>query len=295
MAVNKNKKTSYAIVEQTEGIKAFWRKARKYHPLTQEEETSLFTELHSRGIKKQRRDEIIKYISMCNQRLLYSTATTFTTDPVKVLDYINEGNFGILIAIDKFDLSQGVRFYTFASDYVYRAMFEFNSKYGQMVRRSNDKKIGFRLRNIRDEFYTKNQRDPTNDELREIFKERFGIEIKEDVDMLEVNMTSIDLTASEEGDDPVSEVGEFAVSTASTNSYEDEIKREYTERMVNALLGKLSERDRAIVKLNYGIDCDYPMDPDDIAEKFGITRTRVNQILASSLTKMRQLTFNNIH
>lgn len=290
MAVNKNKKIGYSIVEQTEGLRSFWKNARKYKPLTLEEEKSLFAEIKTAD--KRRKGEIVERIVMGNQRILYSTATTFTQDPIKVLDYINEGNIGLLTAIERYNLSYGVRFYTFAADYVYREMFEFNSRCGSIIRRSNDKKIGFRIKAVKDEFFTKNQRDPSNDELREIFKEKFNIDVNDDVDLYDVNVTSIDLDASEDGDDSAAEVGEFAINTASSNGFIENENHEYTEHLISALLSKLSDRERDIVTMAYGIDRDYPMDPDDIAAYFNITRTRVNQILASSLKKMKELTFN---
>lgn len=292
MAVNKLKKSSYSIVQQTDEIKAWWKTTRKYKPLTLEREQYLFSEISEaeKTHDKIRKENAVQEILMSNQRLLYSTATKFTQDPVKVLDYISEGSEGLLLAIGKFDPTKNVRFMTFASDYVYREMFEYNSDYGNIVRRSNDKKIGYRIKAIRDEFYTKNQRDPSNDEIKDILQERYNIDVSDNMDLLDVNVSSLDMPASEEGEDSSSDVGEVAVRTASSNAYLDEEEMEYTEHLVNGLLSTLPERDREIVKMNYGIGYDYPMDPDDIADHFGLTRTRVNQIIASSIKDMR----NNI-
>lgn len=287
MAVDKRKKTICRIVEQTDGIKRYWKDFRKYKSLTAEQERDLF--MQYKNADKKDREKIETILVMSNQRLIYSKALDFTKDPDLIQDYIREGSIGLLKAVERFDLSAGVRFMTFAMDYIYREMFEYNSKYGSLVRRSNDKKIGLRLKAIRDRFYTENEREATNDEIREIFQDKYGIEIKEDVDMLDVNMTSIDDSENAEGDsNDLTETGEFAVATASFNSFIAKEEDEHMHRVVNALLGKLDERSRAIVKLAYGIDCDYPVDPDDIAEKFKITRTRVNQILAAALQDMRK-------
>lgn len=287
MAVNKRKKTICRIVEQTDSIKRYWKDFRKYKNLTAEQERDLF--MRYKSADKKDREKIETILVMSNQRLIYSKALDFTKDPDLIQDYIREGSIGLLKAVERFDLSAGVRFMTFAMDYIYREMFEYNSKYGSLVRRSNDKKIGLRLKAIRDRFYTENEREATNDEIREIFQEKYGIEIKEDVDMLDVNMTSIDDSENAEGDNnDLTETGEFAVATASFNSFIAKEEDEHMHKLVNALLGKLDERSRAIVKMAYGIDCDYPVDPDDIAEKFKITRTRVNQILAAALQEMRK-------
>ena len=297
MAVKKTKKTNFSIVEQTPEIKAWWKVTRKYEVLTPAREKYLFDEIASaeKTHDSVRKDKAVTEIVMSNRRLIYSVATTFTQDPYKIFDYFSRGEDGVMIAIGKFDPTKNIRFMTFASDYVYREMFEFNSDYGQIVRRSNDKKIGYRIKAIRDEFYTKSpeHRDPTNEEIKDILKERYDIDVADDIDLLDVNVSSLDMPASEEGDDSTSDVGEVAVRTASKNAYLDEEEMEYTEHLVNGLLLKLDEREREIVTMAYGIHRDYPMDPDDIADHFGLTRTRVNQILAASIKKMRGIAFNN--
>lgn len=289
MAVNKRKRTSCRIVEQTESMKSYWKDSRKYKPLKPEEERELFEKYPTATAAEKSR--IQATLVMCNQRLIYSKAVEFTRDPDLIQDYIREGSMGLLKAIDKFDLTLGVKFITFAADYIYREMFEYNSRFGSLVRRSNDKKIGARLRGIRDDFYTREERDPTSDELKEIFEKKYNIEIKEDVDMLDVSISSIDDTGGQGNVDSEidqTEMGEFAVTTAAVNGCIEKEEAEHTNRLVSALLSKLSERDREIVKLAYGIGCSFEMNPDDIAEKFHITRTRVNQILANALEDMRE-------
>lgn len=292
MAVNKRKRTSARIVQQTESLKQYWKDSRKYKPLTDQEEQDLFTRYYSASATKSDKECIETILLMSNQRLIYSKALDFTKDPDLIQDYIREGGIGLLTAVKKFDKDKGVRFMTFAVDYIYREMYEYHSKYGELVRRSNDKKIGKRIKSISDAFYTREERDPTADELKEIFKEKYNIDIKEDVDLLPVNMSSIDDTAgpgNADNDLDQTEMGEFAMTTASHNGFINKEEEEYTNYLAHAFLSKLEDpRDREIVELAYGFGLDYEMNPDDIAEKFGITRTRVNQILASALKKMQE-------
>lgn len=292
MAVNKRKRTSARIVQQTESLKQYWKDSRKYKPLTDQEEQDLFTKYYSASATKLDKERIETILLMSNQRLIYSKALDFTKDPDLIQDYIREGGIGLLTAIKKFDKDKGVRFMTFAVDYIYREMYEYHSKYGELVRRSNDKKIGKRIKSISDAFYTREERDPTADELKEIFKKKYNIDIKEDVDLLPVSMSSIDDTTGPGNVDnelDQTEMGEFAVTTASHNGFINKEEEEYTNYLAHAFLSKLEDpRDREIVELAYGFGRDYEMNPDDIAEKFGITRTRVNQILASALKKMQE-------
>lgn len=292
MAVNKRKRTTVRIVQQTESLKQYWKDSRKYKPLTDQEEQELFTRYYSTNATKSDKERIETILLMSNQRLIYSKALDFTKDPDLIQDYIREGGIGLLTAVKKFDKDKGVRFMTFAVDYIYREMYEYHSKYGELVRRSNDKKIGKRIKSISDAFYTREERNPSADELKEIFKEKYNIDIKEDVDLLSVTMSSIDDTTGPgnvNNELDQTETGEFAVITASYNGFINKEEEEYTNRLAHALLSKLEDpRDRKIVELAYGFGLDYEMNPDDIAEKFGITRTRVNQILASALKKMQE-------
>ena len=292
MAVNKRKRTTVRIVQQTESLKQYWKDSRKDKPLTDQEEQELFTRYYSTSATKSDKERIETILLMSNQRLIYSKALDFTKDPDLIQDYIREGGIGLLTAVKKFDKDKGVRFMTFAVDYIYREMYEYHSKYGELVRRSNDKKIGKRIKSISDAFYTREERNPSADELKEIFKEKYNIDIKEDVDLLSVTMSSIDDTTGPgnvNNELDQTETGEFAVITASYNGFINKEEEEYTNRLAHALLSKLEDpRDRKIVELAYGFGLDYEMNPDDIAEKFGITRTRVNQILASALKKMQE-------
>lgn len=292
MTVNKRKRTTAKIVQQTDSLKQYWKDSRKYKPLSEEEEKELFNKYASANITKSEKERIETVLLMSNQRLIYSKALDFTQDPDLIQDYIREGSIGLLTAIKKFDKNRGIRFMTFAIDYIYREMYEYYLKYGELVRRSNNRIIGRRVKNIIDEFYAREERDPSTDELKEIFKEKYNIDIKDNEDLLPFSISSIDTAgpqADAENDADQIESGEFAVSTASSNEYISKEEEEYTNHLAKTFLSRLTDpREREIVELAYGFNRDYEMNPDDIAEKFGITRTRVNQIIAGALKKMRQ-------
>lgn len=290
MSVNKRKRTGTRFVQQTESVKQYWKDYRRHKPLTEEEEKAMLAMYVSDDVTRPEKDRIRTVILMRNQRLIYSKALDFTKDPDLIQDYIREGCIGLLTALEKFDVNKGVRFMTFAMDYIYREMYEYHSRYSGIVRRSNDKRIGRRIRGVRDAFYTREERDPTPDELKEIFKEKYGVDIVEDVDMLDVCMSSID--DSSHGGDEIDQIetGEFATATASFNGFLREEDAEYVNHLANTFLSKLTDsREREIVELAYGFGLPYEMNIDDIAEKFGITRTRVNQIIAGAIKKMREM------
>ena len=133
MAVNKRKRTTRRIVEQTDSIKSYWKGSRKYKPLEPEEERKLFEKYPTAD--KAEKEAIQTRLVMSNQRLIYSMALDFTKDSDLIHDYIREGSIGLLLAIDKFDITQGVKFTTFASDYIYPFCIVNNPVYYMIVKR----------------------------------------------------------------------------------------------------------------------------------------------------------------
>ena len=288
--ISRRKETITRIVERTESLNQYWREVRKYKTLSAEEEKNLFAKYKSTTDKVEK-EKCKEIIALSNQKIIYSKALCFTRDPELIHDYIREGSIGLLKAIEKFDLSMNCRFMTFAIDYIYREMFDYNLKYGSIVRKSNNRKVDIRLKNIREKFYNENEREATNEEIYQIFEDNYGIEIKDVSDILELNTIFIDhcndCDSNDDNDSNLSENGEFAIATAEYNDYNDKVDDDYTHYLVSSFLDKLDERDKNIVKMAYGIGYDFPLGVDIIAKRFNITRTRVNQIIASSIKLMR--------
>lgn len=284
--MNKKKTTLSRFVENTNSIRSFLNDIRKYKILSPEEEKNLFFRYKSCDSKEKK--DIEETVLMSNQRIIYSKALCFTQNPDIVLDYVKEGNFGLLRAMSKFDLNMGVRFITFAIDYIYAAMQEYHLQYGNIVRRSNFRKVGLRLKDVCDNFYSEHQREATQEEIKEIFFEKYGVEIKDNSDMFDIVSVPIVNMNGDEEDEEYTESSEFSKITASYNDYIDTEENEYKKYIVTNLLDKLDERSRNIIKMAYGIDREYPVGLDTIAKKFNITRIRVNQIIADSLKTMRR-------
>lgn len=276
------------IVEQSEELKAYWKEIRRIPVMTATREREIFMQLKAgTGNRKRLIDELV----LSNQRLIYTEAVNFTSNPAKIMDLIIVGSITVqeLIESGSYDYTHnsGASFATYVRNYIHRDMFESFNKEKAIIRRSNELKIGWRISGIKEKFFKENQRDPSTAEIKEILKDKYDIEVGDERDICDVNISYIDGPANNESDDTLCEAGDFAMDTASVNDFEVESEREYKMQKLNQALGCLDEREREIVKLIYGIGYGGPVDADDIAERFNITRTRVQQIRRTAEAKMR--------
>lgn len=272
MIIN-SKNSNVYFVNRNESIDRYLNSIRNYKPLEFEEENMYITRYKVDGDIKAR-DMLVN----CNQRFVYSAAKRFSNDPDTVLELVNEGNIGLIEAIERFDFTQGCRLLTYAQSYIRRNMVRFFCE-NKLVKRPSDKKIGSIVANERAMFYSLNERQPTIEELRSIMLNKYSINVNNDEDMYINDFVYVDDNVADTDDDyTIGDTDTYLKSTSSYNEYEDAIEQENTKAIVLAALSKLDERTQAIVKMLYGIDCDREYSAYELAEMYGMTKTRINQI-----------------
>jgi RNA polymerase sigma factor (sigma-70 family) len=137
-----------------------------------------------------------------------------------------------------------------------------------------------------------NQREPTSEELKDYINQHYpNAEIKDSADVLMVKVSSIDEPVdSEDGDANIGNINAFNAFSASYNEYESESELDHIKTFVDNLMKGLSERDKTIIKMYFGIgqlhNASVPV--SEIADKLGLTQTRVRQIVEDSKEKMRE-------
>lgn len=272
--------------EKTRIIDDFLKEIRNYPVPTQEEENELIRKYHSTHDIS-----IRNYLVCCHQRFVYSAAKRYTVDPELVMELVGEGNLGLIEAIEKFNPDNNNKLLTYAQCYIRRNMNYYLNR-TKIVRRDSDSKIGTRLETERNLFFSNNGRMPTNDELRDIMKEKYEINYISDYDLEIPTFLSTDFVAPncycDEGEvSTFLDSPEFTSHTSCENGYVGAIENDDIKATILAALECLSEREKDIVKMLFGIDYPEDIDPDVIAEKYGITRTRVFQIRAEALKTMK--------
>ena len=272
MIIN-SKNSNVYFVNRNESIDRYLKSIRNYKPLEFEEENMYITRYKVDG-DTAARDMLVN----CNQRFVYSAAKRFSNDPDTVLELVNEGNIGLIEAIERFDFTQGCRLLTYAQSYIRRNMVRFFCE-NKLVKRPSDKKIGSIVANERAMFYSMNERQPTIEELRSIMLNKYNINVNSDEDLYINDFVYVDDNVADTDDDyTIGETDTYLKSTSSYNEYDDTIEQENTKAIVLAALSKLDDRTQTIVKMLYGIDCDREYSAYELAEMYGMTKTRINQI-----------------
>lgn len=261
-------------------INIYFSEIKKNASLTPDVERELFTRV-AMGDERAKSD-----IFNRTAKLAVAVAKTYTCNADLLEDLIQEANLGILRAIDKFDLSLGYRFSSYARFWMKAQISEFLDEMG-VVSGGLNSRVTAKIRKISDEYYKTNHRDINEYELMDALEE-MG-EVVNDVTVLMTNkVTHIDQSLDEDGEFTVGDTKDFNDATASTNGFEMEIANEALSSDMAELLNILDERSRRLVKLFFGIGCDYAMDYKAIAEKEGLTQERVRQIVVTALKTMKK-------
>jgi RNA polymerase primary sigma factor len=209
----------------------------------------------------QARDQWIK----ANTRLVVSGAKRYIGRGVPFLDLIQEGNLGLMRAVEKFEPKRGFRFSTYATWWIRQTITRAIADQGRTIRvpvhMSDRIRQMYRLRTI----WNRNGRPATNNESAE----EMGVDSKKVKWMLRVSWTPISLE-SPLGDDEEAEFGMF-VEDETTPSPAQVVYQEMLRERVNQVLSTLSPREARILRLRFGLGEDQPHTLEEVGQKFGLT------------------------
>lgn len=250
--------------------------------LSPEEEQSL-TESVTQG--EQAKNVFIRY----NLRLVVSLAKRRVGLGVPFADLIQEGNLGLIRAVEKFDYRRGCRFSTYAHWWIDQAIGRAVSEQGRTIRLpvyidENLKKIRRRVAN----FTETNERPPTPEEISKMT----GFTVKKikwllgSLSTFSQTLLSLDQPA---GEGENSYVGEIVTDNTDNEvaEFEDAATRRSLAKKLDELLGDLSPRERKILKLRFGLDGHPSHTLKKIGDKLGLTKEGIRQIERRALQKLR--------
>ena len=254
---------------------------RKYPAFKPEEELAVFKRLQSGD--KTAVDEIVKH----NQRWVYSLAKEYARDEIEVMDYVNEGNLGLLQAIEAYNVDAGFKFITFAVWYIRRSMNYYLMNTRDVIAKSNNAKLFKKIERVKSDFLVRNGYQPSIDDIKAGLYNKYGITIKDDSDLYDLEIRSINEGVSD--DSTYEESNEFIKATAyddSYNSREDE-KDCYTE-LVMPVLNYLPEDNREFIKKIYHIGYDESYTRESICEEYGYDDDGLKAMETKILRYMKQ-------
>ena len=277
------KNTKNLIYNRTDSVNSYLNDIKNYPILTPDEEIDYY--IKAKSGDKEARQMLIN----CNQRFVFAIAKRYATDE-KLLDLVDEGNIGLITAIDsnKFDVTVGIRFLSFAVWYIRREILYYLINNKTLVKKTNSAKTNFHVSNIKNKFYCENGRLPSYDELIDIFNKEYGIKIQDYRDIYELKTESINTTYDGDESDVFENSYDFTSKTASYNDYENKIDLESNQEIINQLLKSLKPREAEIIKMSFGIGYDKQYTNSEIAFALDMTSERIRQIINTSIVKMHK-------
>ena len=229
----------------------------------------------------QRGGEAHDQFVVANLRLVVSIAKRYRGSGVPLLDLIQDGNLGLIHAVDKFDWRKGFKFSTYATWWVRQAIERGVANTSRTIRlpvHADDRLIA--LGRVRDNLEAKLGRLPTRDELAT------ALDVPEAKIAEVMQYTVAPLSLSEPVGDSLTEFGDL-IEDHSQPSPCDQAMAGWLAREVTAMLSALDEREQAIISLRYGLDCGAPHTLAAIGEHFDLSRERIRQIEEKAMSKLR--------
>lgn len=270
----------------SETLASYLSDVRKYEVPTAEEEEALFERIQNGN--KRERERAKNEIIVRNQRFVYAIAKIYARTEDEVLDYVNEGNVGLIESIDKFNPTLGFKFITYAVNYIKREMNYYMYTTNRIVKRPNSMKIGKKVETFKHKFFAENGYEPSDEEILEAINNVYGLKIKDKSDLFDVAVMSISDGYDDDDKHTVEDNEAYNQKTSSQITYERDINDDYNNRLANEILSVLPEDVCDILKMYLGIGYDRKCTVEEISDKYDIDKNTIVQITNNALTYLRQ-------
>lgn len=259
-------------------------------PLSADEEHELFVEYKRTGS-----ENIKNKLVMSNLRFVVTIAKQFEYEKALLEDLINEGNIGLIKAIEKFDPSQGTRFLTFATWDIRQGINRYiHETLADIVQPGNRYRIHRVIKDARKKLVAAGNHTPTDEQLVELY-----MKMKKPTDPT-INVMMLSHLNNEtrgfiSSNKPISDkFGGGTDNLTQADVYQSgsefrtdaEIKKNENAMILNSVLSKLPEREKTIVEYSYGLNGREQKTLDQLSEIMGFTRERIGQLLKASLKQL---------
>ena len=262
-------------------IRAYLKDVRPIPLLTAQEEVDLARRVQ-RG-DKEARDKMIR----ANLRLVISIAKRYVNLGIPLSDLIEEGNIGLMRSVDKFDPEKGYRFSTYAAWWIKQGISRAIIDQGKMIRvpvYMNEEIVRYKKAV---EFLThKLGRKPQQGEVAK--KMQTTVDKVKELDQAITKMSSLDAPIGEDGEGQVHDIVEDENLAAPDEQLEVFLNKERTKN----ILESLTERERQIIELRFGLTDGDPKTLAQIADVLGVSRERIRQLEVTIIKKLRQVVDN---
>jgi RNA polymerase primary sigma factor len=261
-----------------DSVRLYLREIGKIPLLNAEEELALAQRVVSGD--KDAKDKMAE----ANMRLVVSIAKRYVGRGLDLLDLIQEGNTGLLRAVEKFDPDKGFKFSTYATWWIRQAITRAIADQARTIRIpvhmvETINKLLRTQRRLTQEL----NREPTNEEIAKEME--IDIDKVEHIMKIKQDISSLDASIRDDEEDSV--LADF-IEDEDTVSPEESATGQLLKDQVKDMLGALTEREQKILKLRFGLEDGKSHTLEEVGQEFSVTRERIRQIEAKALAKLRK-------
>ncbi len=257
-------------------VRMYLKEIGKVPLLTAEEEVSLAKRIERRDMEAKRK------LIEANLRLVVSIAKRYVGRGMLFLDLIQEGNLGLIRAVEKFDYRKGYKFSTYATWWIRQAITRAIADQARTIRipvhmvETINKLIRVQRQLLQDM-----GREPTPEEIAT----EMGTTPAKVREILKISQEPVSLETPI-GEEEDSQLGDFIEDEDATMPVEA-VSEIMQKEELNNVLGTLTHRERKVIELRFGLKGEHPRTLEEVGQKFGVTRERIRQIEAKTLAKLK--------
>ena len=259
-------------------VKVYLKEIGRVPLLTPEEEIDLALKIQAGGPDGEKAK---KRLSEANLRLVVSIAKRYVGRGMQFLDLIQEGNLGLIKAVEKFDHTKGFKFSTYATWWIRQAITRAIADQARTIRIPvHMVETINRMRQATNQLVYQNGHEPTPEELAKAMD--MSVERVREIQRMAQEPASLESPVGEEED---SSLGDF-VADENAEAPGKAADRAMVAQQINQALKSLTPREEKVIRLRFGLDDGRPRTLEEVGRDFGVTRERVRQIEAKAIRKL---------
>ena len=268
-------------VRVNDSVKMYLKEIGKYDLLKPEDEPILAQKILEGD------EEAKNTLINANLRLVVNIAKHYVGRGMLFLDLIQEGNLGLMKAVDKFDYTKGFKFSTYATWWIRQAITRAIADQARTIRIPvHMVETINKMTRIQRQLIQDLGREPTAEEISDAMGGELTPKRIREIQRIAMEPVSLETPIGEEDD---SHLGDF-IEDKDSESPSDYTTRQLLKEKLYGILKDLSDREERVIRLRYGLDDNHPRTLEEVGKEFGVTRERIRQIEAKAIKKLRHPT-----